>query len=134
MPAGQAVTSERTDSVPTSDPSFSYTALTDSASVLSYEVTGASPASVLTVEWRDVSLVGNASDPSRLTFRAKLYEGTNVVEFHYCALNANGGTAPVTGGSATIGLESATGTDGFQYSFNQPDAVVAGAALQFTPQ
>ena len=60
-----------------------------------YQVTGAAPSRVLTVEfknmrWLRVSPIPNAN------FRIKLYEGTNVIEFIYGVFEA-----PVSG-SASI--------------------------------
>lgn len=77
------------------------------------------------------------SNPNwRLTFQAKLFETSNVIEFHYCAMEATMAPdiARATGGSATIGLENAGGTAGTQHSFNTPASVQTGVLLRFTPQ
>ena len=70
---------------------------------------------------------------TRLTFQAKLFEGTNVIEFHYCSLEGTGlDAARATGSSATVGLENAGGTVGIQASFDT-GSLKTGMALRFTP-
>jgi hypothetical protein len=97
-------------------------------------VTGTAPNRTLTIEWAQVSLQLLAARGAVLTFQAQLHESTNVVEFHYCTLNANGGgTQLETGSSATVGLENLTGTDGVQHSYNRVNAVSTATALRFTP-
>ncbi|MEW5741494.1 MAG: hypothetical protein AB1938_21420 [Myxococcota bacterium] len=97
---------------------------------------GSAPNRVFTVEWFDFAFsVGGAPGVERLRFQAKLFETSNVVELHDCALLANGGSADlVSGASATVGLENAAGTDAVRHSFNTPGSVVSGGALRFTPQ
>ena len=62
--------------------------------------------------------------------QVQIYEATNVVELHYCALT---GATQATGSSATVGIESLTGSDGTQHSFNTPGSVATNQALRFTP-
>ena len=70
----------------------------------------------------------------RLTFQVHVVEGTNVIEFHYCTLDASTGSATrVTGNSATVGLESATGNEGVEHSFNIAGSVSTTQAIRFTP-
>ena len=77
---------------------------------------------------------GTVVRAERLNFQIQVYETTNVIEFHYCSLVANTGSATdATGASATIGLENAAGTEGVQHSFNQAAAVDTVNALRFTP-
>lgn len=97
---------------------------------------GSSPNRVFTIEWFDAALnVGASAGVERLRFQAKLYENTHVIEFHYCSLAANGGSATqVSGGSATIGVESGLGTEALQRSFNVPNSVGTGMGVRFTPQ
>ena len=105
-------------------------------------VTGTSPNQVLTIEWFDLAIAaGGGGSPSgagtrseRLNFQVKLFETSNVVEFHYCALTPGMGTmAAVTGGGATVGLENAAGTLGIQHSLNTAASVSTATALRFTP-
>ncbi len=64
--------------------------------------------------------------------QAHLIEGTNVIEFHYCALDsaADSGT---DGSSATIGLENMAGTTAVATSFNSAGAVMTGSGFRYTP-
>ncbi|MCA2977576.1 MAG: hypothetical protein INH37_04780, partial [Myxococcaceae bacterium] len=86
------------------------------------------------VEWASVTFYPPSS-PERLTFQVQVVEGTNVIEFHYCSLAANGATSTdrTSGGSASFGLENATGTVGVEHSVNLPNAVTTGSGLRFTP-
>lgn len=88
---------------------------------------GVAPNRHLTVEWGAMTIVGSAD---LLTFQAQLYETTGVVEFHYCSLAPS---AAGTGGQATVGIEAATGVEGVQHSYLNPNAVSVSAALRFTP-
>ena len=73
-------------------------------------------------------------EPARMTFQVQLYPATQEVELHYCSL-----TSPpdpqnaVSGGSATVGLESPNGLTGAQHSFNQGLSVTSTTAIRFTP-
>jgi hypothetical protein len=86
------------------------------------------PGRHLTATWNNVQLVGTP-----ITFQLKLYAETDVIEFHYCMINASAGGGATTGAGGTIGLQDTTGLQGFQNSYNQPDAIAQGAALRFTP-
>ena len=69
-----------------------------------------------------------------MNFQVKLFETTNVVEFHYCSLDPGTGLATaVSGSGATIGLENTAGTEGVQHSFNTANSVNTTDALRFTP-
>jgi len=77
---------------------------TGSVSRALYEVTGTAPNRVLTVEWRNWEWNYLSSTPV-ISFQVKLYETTNVIEFHYRSESGS-----VSSGSASIGIGSATGT------------------------
>jgi hypothetical protein len=77
---------------------------TPASSVAAYELTGTAPNRVLTVEWRNWEWNWNSATPV-ISFQAKLYETTNVIEFVY----RQEATA-VASGSASIGIGSATGS------------------------
>jgi len=95
-------------------------------------VVGTTPNRHFTVQWTNWRAVGGAT--TRLTFQAKLFETTNIVEFHYCTLTAGTSGDRVTGNSATVGIESLDGTNGFEHSFNTPMSVSTANALRFTPR
>jgi subtilisin-like proprotein convertase family protein len=67
-----------------------------------YKLTGSSPNRVLTVEWRRHRWDNNSNN-NVINFQCKLYETTNVIEFHY-----NQGSNAVVNGSASIGLTGIT--------------------------
>nr|MCU0700754.1 hypothetical protein [Myxococcaceae bacterium] len=107
-------------------------------STVQAEAFGTAPNRRFVVGWSgvgfyDFSQPGSVT-PHRLTFQVKLFEGTNVVEIHYCSLDANGATGGrETGTSATVGIENAAGTAGVQHSFNTLNSVNTTDALRFTP-
>jgi hypothetical protein len=82
--------------------------------------------------WQDSLFL--SSPMERLTFQIHLLEGSNVIEIHYCSLAANGGdVARTSGGSATVGIESADGTRGLEHSLNTANSIMTGLGLRFTP-
>ncbi|MFR9777999.1 S8 family serine peptidase [Micromonospora sp. MS34] len=89
-------------------------------------VTGAKPNRTFVVEWRNVSFYSNRS--ARVTFSAAISED-GTVTYRYADVD---GTGVETGAEATIGLENATGTVGFEYSYNS-SAVAGGTAIAFRP-
>ncbi|RYY86171.1 MAG: hypothetical protein EOO15_15200, partial [Chitinophagaceae bacterium] len=81
-------------------------------SVASYEVTGTAPNRVLTVEWRNWEW-DYSSTAAVISFQAKLYETSGVIEFCYRS-EAGAYTASFTGG-ATIGINTPTGNGAGTY-------------------
>jgi len=96
-------------------------------------VSGAAPNRHFTVQWGHWTMA--ADTLARQTFQVKLFETTNVIEFHYCAIGSgsDAGLDNALGVSATIGLEDLTGSTGLQHSFNTANAVASGSSLVFTP-
>ncbi|MBA3680676.1 MAG: hypothetical protein H0W73_05860, partial [Bacteroidetes bacterium] len=88
---------------------------------VNYKLTGVSPNRVLTIEWLNMLWNYVAAGPV-ITFQAKLYETTNVVDFRYL----QNGTA-VNGGSASIGLGGQTSGD--YYSLNGTGATPAASKV-----
>jgi hypothetical protein len=104
------------------------------ATAITTHTTGSGSNRVFTIQWADTTPYASSAGPERFTFQAQLYETSNVIEFHYCTMAANGGSATrTTGNSATIGLENATGTIGVQHSHNTATSVSPANALRFTP-
>ncbi len=93
-------------------------------------VIGNSPNRRFVIDWTHWTTKGETSN--RVSFQVKLYETTNVIEFHYCGMQP-ADNARATGSSATVGLESLTGGVGVQHSFNTASAVASNQALRFTP-
>jgi len=78
---------------------------------------------VFVIEWRNVNLFADASQ--RLSFAVAIgADGT--ITYRY--KNLVGG--PAAGASATVGLENADGTDGFQYSYDTA-LLTDGAGVTF---
>ncbi|MFD3539054.1 S8 family serine peptidase [Streptomyces sp. NPDC058662] len=87
-------------------------------------VTGTAPHRSYVIEWREVSHWSAQSDT--FSFSASIGED-GTVAYSY---KGTGGTGVKGGSTATIGVENATGTDAFTYSFNT--AVVSdGLSLAF---
>ena len=92
---------------------------------------GTAPNRRFVVQWTNFS---NYNDRmARMTFQAKLFETTNVIELHYCAITPGAMPPLATGSSATIGIENADGTRGLQHSNNTAMSVSATTGLRFTP-
>jgi len=116
-----------------------HTPLSGASPAIRSAVTGTAPNQVLTIEWFDLAIAGGGGGGAgtrteRLNFQAKLFQTSNVIEFHYCTLAAGTGTtAAVTGAGATVGLENGAGTIGVLHSFDTAGSVSTSAALRFTP-
>jgi hypothetical protein len=94
-------------------------------------VIGTAPMRRFVVQWANFPFFGD--NASRTTFQVKLFETTNVIEFHYCALMATMPASRAGGDSATVGLENATGSAGVLHSFNRAMSINTTNAIRFTP-
>ena len=92
---------------------------------------GTAPARRFVVQWTNFAVYDDQT--ARLTLQAKLFEGSNAIELHYCTLTPGRMANRVTGESATIGIESPDGRGGVQHAFNRANAVNTMSALRFTP-
>ncbi|MEU8676526.1 S8 family serine peptidase [Streptomyces sp. NPDC048560] len=86
---------------------------------------GTAPHRSVVVEWRDVQIT--ASTTQRISFAAVIGEDGSV-SYHYKDIGP--GTYE-NGSSATVGIESDTGTDALLYSYNQA-TVADGMSLSFS--
>ena len=86
----------------------------------------------LVVHWESWTFFG-APTQSQLTFQAALWRD-GVIDIHYCTLSDSTTPGRASGGSATVGVENATGTAGTQHSFNQVGSISTSAGIRFTPQ
>jgi glucose/arabinose dehydrogenase/PKD repeat protein len=77
--------------------------------------TGSAPNRKFVVEWRNARFY---NDQSRVTFEAIFSESNGDITFAYT--NLTDGSARAQGSQAVVGIENAAGTDGFEYSFQQP--------------
>jgi gliding motility-associated-like protein len=100
-----------------------------SGSIL-YTTIGAAPNRELIIQFRNM---GFYPFPVYMgTFTTILNETTNIIQVQYrlTILNALDRTH---GGSATIGIENADGSNGVQFAYHDPSAVSTGKAITFTP-
>lgn len=82
-----------------------------------YQLFGSAPNRYLVVEWNNIYFYfPNSND--QITFEAILYEAGGEIKLQYQDVS---GSDPIKdfGGSATVGIEDSTGTQGLQYSNNQ---------------
>jgi hypothetical protein len=91
---------------------------------------GVAPRRRFVTQWTRWQVVGDTA--SQLTFQAKLFEGTNVLEFHYCAVMP-ARTLPL-GAAASIGIESLDGREGVTTALNRLNAVDPANAFRYTPR
>ncbi|MFF4099467.1 S8 family serine peptidase [Streptomyces sp. NPDC001903] len=87
-------------------------------------VTGTAPHRTYVIEWREVSHWSAQTD--KFSFSAAISEDGTVVYTY----KGTGGTGIKGGSTATVGVENATGTDAFKYSFNQA-GITDGLAIAF---
>jgi gliding motility-associated-like protein len=102
----------------------------DSYGKILYTTVGVAPNRKTIIQFKNM---GFYPFPANLgTFSVILYETTNVIQVQYrlIVLTYSG---KAHGGSATIGLENATGTAGTKYSFHNPSGVNTEQAISFTP-
>jgi hypothetical protein len=94
---------------------------------------GTAPTRRFVVQWRDWGTYLTAG--AQLTFQAKVFEGTGVVEVHYCAMTATAAAMTRASGSeASVGTEDATGAFGTQVGFNTAGTVVTGMGYRLSPR
>ncbi len=93
-------------------------------------IDGASPSRVVHVLWSNVSFYRDRA--TTVSFEARLFQTTNVIEFVYCSENRNSSFS--RGGEATIGLESFEQTAGRLVSLNRTGAVAPNTGYRFTPR
>jgi PKD repeat protein len=78
----------------------------DNQSVVGYKTEGSAPNRVFTAEWYNVRSFASNNNYVRINFQVKLYETTNIIEFHYGTVGTGTHNA---GEGASIGIEDATG-------------------------
>jgi hypothetical protein len=92
---------------------------------VNYQVAGSAPNRILTIEWKQM-LWTYSGTTWAISFQAKLYETTNVIEFVY---DRNGNaTANIVSGSASIGLSGPTSGDFYSLA----DVTAAPAVSKIT--
>ncbi len=91
---------------------------------------GTAPSRVAHVYWRNVTFYRSRS--TSVSFEARLFQGTNVIEFVYCNESINNGFS--RGAEATVGLESYDGVAGRLVSLNRTGAIAPNTGYRFTPR
>jgi thermitase len=97
-----------------------------------YTTLGDAPDRRFVVEWNGVPRFSPGSPnygEGALTFEVVLVEGSGDILFQYQTLSGPG----ASGGSATVGIEYATGASGVQYAYNTPDSLQESMAIKFSP-
>lgn len=94
-----------------------------------YLLQGVAPNRQLTIEWHQIPHYGYRSDT--VTFEATLYESTNEIVYRYKDVSFGKATFDY-GGSATVGIENALGSEGLEYSFNSA-SLFDSLAVRFYP-
>ncbi|MFO0624163.1 MAG: hypothetical protein U0325_00985 [Polyangiales bacterium] len=74
---------------------------------------------------------GEGSTGEALTFQAKLFETTRVIEIHHCSIAGAGGRS--RGNSATIGVEDAMGMRGNLIGYEYEGIAATGRGYRLTP-
>lgn len=93
-----------------------------------YRTLGSAPTRRLVVEYYRIPHV---EDPtSRYTFAATLYEVSGSIKCQYSTM-VNDRTNYADGGSATLGIEDGSGTNGVEWSFNASNTVSNGFAVLY---
>jgi hypothetical protein len=92
---------------------------------------GAAPARRFVIEWNNVSTIDGEET---LRFQVKLFETSNIIEFHYCSLTTSGSGTRQNGDEATVGMQNLTQTITTNVSHNAANAVETGLLLRFTPR
>ena len=92
---------------------------------------GTAPTRRFVTEWNNAAFHGDSM--SVLRFQAKLFETTNVIEFHYCTLTPSDDTR-ASGDSATVGIENTAGDVGVQHSNDTAASISTATAIRFTPR
>jgi hypothetical protein len=99
----------------------------DSSSHIATTTTGTAPNRKWVVEWRNVYRSGDTA--TRATFEAVFGEN-GTITFAYGSIPS--GSPQARGSSATVGIENASGTIGFQYLYNE-QLLQTGKGVTFTP-
>ena len=113
---GQGSTRYANAPIPQSDEPSNFIApfwddLITEAGTIYYRLMGSAPQRFLVIEWKDARLL---STRTPLSFEVILYEGSNDIRVQYHVSNGPG----TDGGSASVGIENATGTGGVEYLYN----------------
>ncbi|GIF20872.1 protocatechuate 3,4-dioxygenase beta subunit [Actinoplanes tereljensis] len=99
----------------------------DSSSHIATTTTGTAPNRKWVVEWRNVYRSGDTA--TRATFET-IFAEDGTITFAYGSIPS--ASLPARGSSATVGIENASGTIGFQYLYDEA-LLETGKGVTFTP-
>jgi hypothetical protein len=105
--------------------------LVSPGALVQYATLGSAPSRRFVIDWRDVDTIDEAQ---LLHFQIKLFETTNVIEFHYCSMDTLEMDERHTGESATIGVQDFSGTNAAQVAFNTAGTTPTGTWFRFVPR
>ncbi len=100
------------------------------AGVATYITTGTAPNRVLTMEWKNWEWDFQADNPV-ISFQVKLYEGTNVIEYHY-KREANGISQSLWDAGASIGIGDYNGINPLYKTISNASANPTASSTTFT--
>ncbi|WP_417609418.1 PKD domain-containing protein [Owenweeksia hongkongensis] len=111
-----------------------------SSSAAAYELSGTAPNRVFTFEWRDWEWDYSSTD-SVVSFQVKLYETTNIIEFHYrwecpsCISSASAsiGLSGISTFLSVDDIETGSPTVSNTLETTNIDSIVTGQVFSFTP-
>ncbi|MFO0606414.1 MAG: hypothetical protein U0324_24800 [Polyangiales bacterium] len=92
---------------------------------------GTAPNRRFVIAWNNWRTLSGTAATERITFQAKLFETTGVIEYHYCSITPT--TTRANGDSATVGAEDAMGTRGNLISQDYPNTLTTGVGFRLTP-
>jgi len=87
-----------------------------------------------TIEWRDffIETAPYPSNPGKITFQLKLFEGTNAIEIHYCSIAPEtADPALYNGAGAVVGIDSWDGRQSFAYANHVANSVSTTSFLRY---
>jgi hypothetical protein len=85
----------------------------------------------LTIEWNNLRFCcGGGGGTDRLTFQAKLFAASNVIEFHYCNLSPS---TRASGQNASVGIQDSAGVTGVSWAIRRAGALTTASGVRFTP-
>lgn len=125
------------DTIPDEDTANGFVALlwddlrTVSTTGVRVATLGAAGSRRFVAQWTDFTLP-SPDAAARITMQAKLFEGTHVIEIHYCSITP--GNMRASGNSATIGAEDLDGVFGTQVSYETAGAAATGGGYRLTPR
>lgn len=102
----------------------------DGPSLVRVGTFGSAPSRHFTVEW-DAWRMSYAGIDA--TFQAKLFEGTNAIEFHYCAISRLGETRRAGGEVATIGAVGPVAAWQHIHHYYDDGPITPNAAIRLEP-